>query len=57
MNCSGPCDQGRARCPTPDACEAPDDGSMEMLGVLSVYVVGIAFGAVSAAIIIWLFFL
>lgn len=44
------------RCPTPDACETPDDGSIEMLGVLSVYVVGIAFGAVLATIVILVFF-
>lgn len=56
MSCSGPCDQGRKECPAPDACESPDDGAMEMLGILSVYVVGIAFGAVIAAGIFFVFF-
>ena len=26
--CSGPCDQGRRACPTPEACQAPDDSGL-----------------------------
>jgi hypothetical protein len=32
--CHGPCHQGRAKCPTPHACERPDDdeGTLRLLG-------------------------
>lgn len=26
--CSGPCDQGRRACPTPEACQAPDESGL-----------------------------
>ena len=26
--CSGPCQQGRRACPTPDACRRPDDSGL-----------------------------
>lgn len=55
MICSGPCNQGRQECPTPDACEIPDSSSMEMLGVIAVYIVGMIVGAGMAGIVIWVF--
>lgn len=27
--CHGPCNQGRNQCPTPEACEVPDDSDPE----------------------------
>lgn len=36
-HCTGPCEQGTRRCPTPEACEFADlreDDAMEMLGRL-----------------------
>lgn len=30
--CSGPCEQGRKPCPTPDACELRNDDGLEALG-------------------------
>ena len=27
-SCSGPCQQGRRACPTPDACRRPDDSGL-----------------------------
>lgn len=36
--CHGPCRQGRAECPTPEACERPpgDPDGLELLGGLAV---------------------
>ena len=36
-HCTGPCEQGQRRCPTPEACEFSalgEDTAMEMLGRL-----------------------
>lgn len=47
MSCTGPCNQGRKTCPTPEACEQPVyDGGMGMLGMLAIYAMGMATGAV-----------
>lgn len=27
-HCSGPCQQGRRACPTPEACQAPDESGL-----------------------------
>ena len=52
MSCTGPCNQGRKPCPTPEACHAPaTDGGMEMLGMLAVYVMGVATGVIATLII------
>ncbi len=34
--CTGPCDQGRKQCPTPDACELRDssDDGLEAVGLV-----------------------
>lgn len=34
--CTGPCDQGRKQCPTPDACELRDSGDdgLEAVGLV-----------------------
>lgn len=46
MSCTGPCNQGRKPCPTPEACHAPVyDDSMELLGMLFIYLMGVATGA------------
>lgn len=51
MSCNGPCQQGRKPCPTPVACESPIyDGGMELLGMLFVYLMGIATGVLGAII-------
>ena len=43
--CHGPCHQGRATCPTPEACERPmnDEGTWRLLGqaFLAVVLAGI----------------
>lgn len=43
--CHGPCHQGRAPCPTPEACERPvdDEGTWRLLGqaFLAVVLAGI----------------
>jgi hypothetical protein len=46
MSCTGPCNQGRKPCPTPEACESPIiiDGGMELLGMLAIYLMGVATG-------------
>lgn len=31
--CNGPCAQGRGACPTPEACQLPDDGTMVGYGL------------------------
>jgi hypothetical protein len=38
--CHGPCHQGRAPCPTPDACERPgdDQDGVDVLGLATVLV-------------------
>jgi hypothetical protein len=47
MSCTGPCEQGRKTCPTPEACQRPDhDGGMELLGMLMIYLMGVASGTV-----------
>lgn len=33
--CTGPCDQGRKKCPCPAACEAQDDDGVEAIGLLA----------------------
>lgn len=46
MSCTGPCNQGRKPCPTPEACEQPAyDGGMGLVAMLVVYVAGMASGA------------
>jgi hypothetical protein len=46
MSCTGPCNQGRKPCPCPEACGNPTyDGSMELLGMLMIYLMGVATGA------------
>jgi hypothetical protein len=53
MSCNGPCNQGRRPCPTPAACEQPlTDTSMEMLGMLAMYVAGIVTGVIAILIIV-----
>lgn len=39
--CHGPCHQGRAQCPTPEACERPpgEPDGLEFLGGLAVVLV------------------
>ena len=39
--CHGPCRQGRAECPTPHACERPDDteDTFRLLGQAAIAVV------------------
>lgn len=45
MSCTGPCNQGRKPCPTHEACEnATIDGGMKLLGMLVIYVMGVATG-------------
>jgi hypothetical protein len=47
MSCTGPCNQGRQPCPTPEACGTPTyDGGMELLGMLAVYLMGVATGVI-----------
>lgn len=31
--CSGPCEQGKKPCPTPEACRVPDEGQMYLKDV------------------------
>lgn len=57
MTCVGLCNQGRKQCPTPYECVNPTyDNSMEMLGMLAIYLLGILTGTVLAwlAYVIWL---
>lgn len=52
MSCNGPCNQGRLPCPTPEACEQPlNDGGMGLIGMLAIYVMGVATGVIGALII------
>lgn len=53
--CSGPCDQGRNACPTPEACEVADVelGDMAFGVVLAVALVAAAIGC--ASLIAWAF--
>lgn len=32
--CNGACDQGRKACPTPDACEIPEEDKQNVVGLL-----------------------
>ncbi len=54
--CNGPCDQGRKRCPTPEACElaadaAAESDGLEAVGMLVVaIVVVLVIGLVAASI-------
>ena len=50
--CHGPCQQGRAECPTPEACERPpgEPDGLELLGALAaVLVVIVALGLLVGA--------
>lgn len=53
MTCSGPCNQGRLPCPTPEACELTStyDRSMEMLGAMAMYLMGVVTGVFIALIL------
>lgn len=46
--CSGPCDQGRRACPTPDARQAPDDSGLP--GPAMALVIAIGLIAILAAV-------
>lgn len=44
MGCTGPCQQGRLKCPTPDACHAPDgDEDAPERYIVVALVIGVAF--------------
>jgi hypothetical protein len=34
--CTGPCNQGKTACPTPEACQRPEADGLELLGSLAV---------------------
>jgi hypothetical protein len=36
--CHGPCRQGRDACPTPEACERPEQDGVDLLGLATVLV-------------------
>lgn len=39
MECHGPCQQGRLPCPTPHACERPDDSKQTPSLVIAIMLV------------------
>ena len=47
-SCSGPCQQGRRACPTPDACRRPDDSGLP--GPAMALVIAIGLIAIIAAL-------
>lgn len=52
--CSGPCEQGRKKCATPEACQlAAEDYEGDAIGVPRVIGFCLAFWAVVAALLIW----
>lgn len=51
--CSGPCNQGRSKCLTPEACQIAEDYEGDALGVFRVIGWCLAAWAVIAALLIW----
>ena len=51
--CSGPCNQGRSKCLTPEACQIAEDYEVDALGVFRVIGWCLAAWAVIAALLIW----
>lgn len=39
MECHGPCQQGRLPCPTPDACQRPEDSKQTSSLVIAIMLV------------------
>lgn len=52
--CTGPCQQGRLPCPTPQACEQPAPASGARVGVLLVLVSAVIAVLLCAALAHWL---
>lgn len=48
QSCSGPCQQGRRTCPTPEACQRPDDSGLPGLAIALAIAIGLI--AVIAAV-------
>lgn len=48
MSCTGPCNQGRRACPTPEACLREVDDAMETLGAIALGVVALVLLGVAA---------
>ena len=40
-SCSGPCQQGRRTCPTPEACQRPDDSGLPGLALTLAIAIGL----------------
>lgn len=51
--CSGPCDQGRKPCPTPEACEMNDADIVGMAKGLVIAVALVAAAIGCASLIVW----
>jgi hypothetical protein len=49
--CAGPCDQGRRPCPTPEACEVPNDLYDPKLAVLTDLAIAVAIIAAIAIVV------
>lgn len=41
QSCSGPCQQGRRTCPTPEACQRPDDSGLPGLALTLTIAIGL----------------